>query len=98
MSEENGPVSLADAATSALADIGDADGAAQAQFEGMDFTKIKFVGVQYDTLELGPKIGDVLDFHVRGKVVAVGDEAMKDGHIRHVAKVEVDSVQPFDGS
>lgn len=86
------PVSLADAAQSALGNVAEEDGAAQGELEGMDYTKVKFVGVQYDDLESDVKIGDEMEFLVKGQVVGVGDEKMSDGHVRHFAKVKVSSV------
>lgn len=86
---------LGEVARQGLEDVED-QGGPQGMFKDMDYTKVKFVGVQYDTLELPLKIGDEVVFLVQGRVTAVGDEAMKDGHIRHVAKVEVQSVTPHE--
>lgn len=88
---------LADVARAGLDDVPETEGGAtpaQGAFEGMDYTKIRFVGVNYDTIEMSPKIGDRLDFLVGGKVVEVGDKALKDGHIQHIVKVDVDHVAP----
>ena len=89
--EDREPVQLGEAAKVALTSLGD-DHGAQGELDGMDYTKVKFVGVQFDALETDVKIGDLLTFTVKGRVVGVGDEAMRDGHIRHYAKVSVDSV------
>lgn len=86
-----GLVSLGDAAKSALATIGD-DHGAQGELDGMDYTKVRFVGVQFDALETEVKMNDEMTFQVRGRVVGIGDEVMADGHIRHYAKVKVESV------
>ena len=68
----------------------------QQALEGMDrTTKVKFVGVQYDSLKTEFPLGDEVEFKVRGRVVGIGDEEMKDGHIRHVVKVDVESVVPL---
>lgn len=65
-------------------------------FEGMDrTTKVKFVGVQYNSLKADFPLGEEVEFKVRGRVVGVGDEEMKDAHVRHVVKVDVDSVVPL---
>ncbi len=65
-------------------------------FDGMDrTTKVKFVGVQYNSLKADFPLGEEVEFKVRGRVVGVGDEEMKDTHIRHVVKVDVDSVVPL---
>lgn len=92
------PVSLGDAAQAGLAAIGDgaSQEAGQGVLEGMDYTKVQFVGVQFDSLETPVKIGDEMVFLVKGRVKAVGDEQMNDGHVRHVAKVKVDSVALHD--
>ena len=85
---------LAQATAAGAADAAGGDGASAAMLEGMDYGKIKFVGVQYDTLEDLPSIGEEVTFLVKGKVVGRGEEAMADGHIRNQAKVKVESVTP----
>lgn len=92
MAEKNGPVSLAEAATSTLGDAEEYDGAAQAQLEGTDYVKVRFVGVQYDALEEAPAMGSEMQFLVKGRVVGHGEEEMADGHLRKYAKVKVSSV------
>ena len=64
-------------------------------FEGTDYTRVKFVGTRYDTLVQDLKIGQELEFKVRGRVVGVGDEEMKDGHVGHQVKLKVDGVIPL---
>jgi hypothetical protein len=85
---------LADVADSGLSDIPDHEGGPQQpSLEGTDYTKVKFVGVNYDSPETEPlKLGDEMTFKFRGRVVALGDELMKDSHQRHVAKIDVNSV------
>jgi hypothetical protein len=61
---------------------------------GTDHTKFRFVGVKYESLSKDFKLGDSHEFTVRGRIVGVGDEEMKDGHIGHVVKLEVTSVTP----
>lgn len=92
--DTNEPISLGDAAQAGLAAIGDGaqQDAEQGALEGMDYTKVSFVGVQFDALETDVKIGDELVFLVKGQVRSVGDDQMADGHVRHFAKVKVDSV------
>jgi hypothetical protein len=63
-------------------------------FEGTDYTRVKFVGVRYDTLVPDLKIGDEHEFKVRGVVVGTGDERKADGTIGHTVKLEVSSVAP----
>ena len=80
---------LGEAAQAGLAGI---DEGAQETFEGMDYTKVKFNGVQHDTIESNLKIGDEVTCTVRGRVVGTGDKQMNDGHIRHEVVVKVSSV------
>src|SRR6476620_1119739 len=96
MASENEPVSLADAAQSALSSVGEEDGAAQETLDGTDYTKIKFVGMSFDTLNTDVKIGDEMSFTVRGRVKAVIEEEDAKGNVNHVAKVKVESVVPVD--
>lgn len=84
------PVSLADAAASALS--GDN---VQEEFEETEATKVKFVGMQYDAFEENIKIGDEVTFTVRARCSGVGDEYMQSsGNIRHYVKMDVQSVVP----
>lgn len=84
---------LADAATAALS----GDDGTQEALDGMEnATKIKFVGMSFDTLDDAPSIGREISFLVRGRVVGHGQEEMADGHIRDTAKVKVLSVIPQD--
>lgn len=92
-----GPVSLADAAASAMDDIAAQDGAAQQTLEGTEFTKIKFVGMSLDTLDTDVKIGDEITVIVKGRVKGVADEEDAKGNVNHVAKVKVSSVVPQEG-
>lgn len=81
------PTRLAEAAQAALS--GDEDD----PFEGMEnTTKVKFVGMAMDSLEDDMRIGTEYAFIVRARCVGVGDEAMTDGHVRHTAKMKVESV------
>lgn len=68
------------------------DGPEQHQFDEADYTKIKFVGVEYNSLTMEPKIGDEVTFMVRGRISEVGDRALKDGHVQHFAKCDVKGV------
>lgn len=88
---------LAQVAASAQQDVEATEGSAtpaQATFKGMNYSKVLFQGVQYDTLDSGYKIGDEVSFMVTGRVKAVGDVQLADGHIRHEVKVKVNSVTP----
>lgn len=95
--DDKGPVSLADAAASAMDDIAAQDGAAQQTLDGTDYTKIKFVGMSFDTLDTAVKIGDEMTFVVTGRVKGVADEEDAKGNVNHVAKVKVSSVVPQEG-
>ena len=86
------PVGLGDAAMAALTEMTETAGAAQTEFENMDYAKVKFVGMSFDSLETNIVIGDEHTFLVRARCVGTGDEALKDGHIRHVVKMDVSSV------
>lgn len=95
--EGGGGVALADAAQAGLATVGDVISEQGGELlEGMDYAKVKFVGVQYDTLEETPGMGTEVSFIVRGKVVGHGEEMMNDGHVRKFAKVKVSSVAPHE--
>lgn len=66
----------------------------QEVLDDTDFTKVKFVGMSFDSLEDDIKIGTEMEFRVRARCVGVADEARKsDGGIRHVVKMDVQSVQ-----
>lgn len=86
------PISLGDAAKTALSGMTDQTGATQDEFEGMDFAKVKFIGMSFDSLEKDIAIGDEHTFLVRARCTGSGDEEMKDGHIRHIVKMDVKSV------
>lgn len=93
----DGDSDLGEVATAAQQTVTETDGAAtpaQNRFQGMDYSKVTFVGVQYDTLAKDFEIGQDVQFLVTGRVKAIGDEAMNDGHIRHGVKVKVSSVVP----
>lgn len=89
--EDREPVSLAEAASTAL---GDGE-VTQDGFEETESTKVKFVGMQYDAFEENIQIGDEIVFTVRARCTGVGDEYMQtSGNIRHYVKMEVQSVLP----
>lgn len=79
---------LAGAATASLSGV-EPD---QDMLEGTDTLKVKFVGVQYDSLDFDLEIGQEMSFIVEGRVVGVGTEEMADGHRREYAKFKVRSV------
>lgn len=85
-------VNLGDAATAGLGVFTDGSGATQEEFDGMDYSKVRFVGLSFDSLDQDIKIGDEHTFTVRARCVGAGDEEMKDGHVRHVVKMDVKSV------
>lgn len=64
---------------------------------GTDYTKVRFVGVQFDALEGKMKVGQEGTFLVHGRVKSAGDEELADGSRRKFAKIKVDSVVKHDG-
>lgn len=85
-------VPLGDAATEALADVVE-HGGTQDVLEDTDYTKVKFVGMSFDSLERNIKIGDEKEFIVRARCIGTAEEASKrDGSIRNVVKMDVQSV------
>lgn len=81
-------LSLGEVARAAMGGVAGEHGV-QEQFDGMDFTKVRFVGMAYDSLDHDFKIGDEATFTVRARCTGVGDEAMRDGHVRHIVKMDV---------
>jgi hypothetical protein len=89
---EGEPIALGDAAQSALQDVLE-HGGTQDVLEDTDYTKVRFVGMSFDSLDHGIKIGDEKTFIVRARCVGTADEASKqDGHVRHIVKMDVQSV------
>lgn len=89
---DRSPVGLGDAAAEALAGVAE-HGATQDVLEGTDYTKVKFVGMAFDSLDKDIAIGDEKTFTVRARCMASGDEASKrDGQIRHIVKMDVQAV------
>lgn len=84
--------SLADVADAGLQSVPEPEGPSQGVFENTDYTKVTFVGANYQSLEYSPRIGEEVEFIVKGRVKAVGDEKMASGFIRHMGKVEVTSI------
>lgn len=88
MAEQN----LGEAAQAGLGGLEEFAPDAEPILEGTDYTKVKFVGVQYDALDEKLALGDEVACMVRGRVVSVGDKVMNDGHVRHEVSVKVSSV------
>lgn len=88
------PVSLGAAAQEALGNLGGSEYAGtQEVLEDTDYLKVKFVGMSFDSLDKGIKIGDEQTFTVRARCIGTAEEASKvDGQIRHIAKMDVQSV------
>ena len=59
--------------------------------------RIKFEGMSWDSLEDVPELKDEMSFTVTGPVVARTTRVMKDGEIRDVAIVDVQSVERITG-
>ena len=88
-------VGLADAASAGLGDDVYDEGPVQdALVEGEEGTKVRFIGMQYNQLDGAPRLGEKVAFTVTGVVVGTGEEQMANGHIRHYAKVAVETVRP----
>lgn len=85
--------SLADAAASAFgSDLSELSGV-QEELEGTDYTKARFVGMSFDSLDREINIGDEIVFLVKARCLGKGDEASKtDGRIRKYVKMDVQSV------
>jgi len=66
----------------------------QEMLDDTEFTKVRFVGMSLDSLSDQFKIGDEMEFRVRARCLAVGDEARKGdlSSVRHVVKMDVLSV------
>jgi len=86
--DDGGGVSLADAAEEALDEFGDGT---QEHLPGTNYSKVKFVGMAWETAEV-PGLKEEVEFVVRGVVVGHGEDVMADGDIREFAKVKVTSV------
>lgn len=65
----------------------------QQNLPGTNYAKVKFVGMAWEIVDV-PELRDDVVFKVTGMVVAVGEEVMKDGDVRKVAKVKVTRVEP----
>lgn len=90
---EQEPVSLADAAASAFGENLEQLSGSQEELDGMDFTKARFVGMSYDSLERDINIGDEITFTVKARCVGKGDEERKADHrINTYVKMDVQSV------
>lgn len=88
---------LAEAATQAMADVLEGDGA-QPAFDGLeDVTKVKFTGMAFDSVDGGIKLGDEVVFLVRARCTAETKEVMKTGSTRDVRRMEVTSVVVHNG-
>lgn len=60
----------------------------------LESTKLRFTGVKYQSLNRNFKRGDEHEFIVRGTVVMVGEETLKDGHAGQVVKLDVLWIRP----
>jgi hypothetical protein len=80
---------LAAAAGGALDDDDGYEG--QQNLPGTNYSRVKFVGMAWETAEV-PSLKTEVEFTVRGIVVGHGEEVMADGTVREVAKVKVQSV------
>lgn len=94
--KKNEGQSLADVADAGLSAVPEPEGPDQGAFENTDYTKVTFVGTNYQTLDYTPKIGDEVEFIVKGRIVEVGDRALKSGFTQHFGKCDVASVTKRD--
>lgn len=90
---------LGDAALAAIGSGTQLDGAAvQDPLDGTDFSKVKLLGMGYDSLETDFKLGEERTFVVRGKCTANGIELIgQDQHERRVVKFKVESIKEYEG-
>jgi hypothetical protein len=96
---EQEPVKLADAAASAFGENLEGLSGSQEELDGMDFTKARFVGMSYDSLDRDINIGDEITFLVQARCVGKGDEERKTDHrINTYVKMDVQSVVIKDDS
>lgn len=58
-------------------------------------TRITFVGMHTESHADIFRLGDPHLFKVAGRIVAVGEEQMADGHRRNVVKVDVGEISPL---
>lgn len=94
---EQDPVSLAEAAASAFGENLEGLSGSQEELDGMDYTKARFVGMSYDTLDKEISIGDEITFLVKARCVGKGDEERKADHrINTYVKMDVQSVVVHD--
>lgn len=90
---EQEPVTLADAAASAFGENLEGLSGSQEELDGMEYTKAKFVGMSYDSLDREIEIGDEITFLVKARCVGKGDEERKTDHrINTYVKMDVQSV------
>lgn len=66
----------------------------QDALEGMEATRVKFVGMAADSLEQLPELDDVMVFTVTAVCTGRGRERMKDGERRATARMDVQSLVP----
>jgi hypothetical protein len=95
---DDGGFDLGLAAAAGMGDVAGEHGV-QETIPGTDSTKVKFVGMAFDSLdkEDEPKIGEERKFYVVARCVGHSDEASRqDGSIRHSVKMQVFSVQPAE--
>ena len=93
--QKDGP-SLADVAESGLASVPEPEGPDQGVFENTDYSKITFLGTNYQSLDYRPKIGEEVEFVVRGRIKEIGDRQMANGFTQHFGKVDVSSVMKHE--
>lgn len=58
--------------------------------------KVKFNGLQYDSMDSIPELKESLKFEIEGYVVAHGQTVLANGEIQDTATVKVTRVQPVE--
>lgn len=64
---------------------------------GLEACRVKFVDVALDAIDDPPEIDDQMDFAVTAVCVGRARERMKDGELRHTAKMRVVSLEATSG-
>ena len=59
--------------------------------------KVKFNGLQYDSMDKVPELKQSLRFEIDGYVVAQGQTVLANGEVQDTATVKVTRIVPIDG-
>ena len=83
---------LAEAATDGLDEF--MEGPKESQIALVPACKVKFNGLQYDSMEKVPALKESLRFEIEGYVVAHGQTVLANGEVQDTATVKVTRVSP----